>query len=97
MAFLYLEEPVIASPKPFHSKIKTHIWATSVGVVGLLLIAVVVGISIFTYKFTKLKSKKKKRNSREVEKPSGPESLPMPVEEDDGVVRLDGIVSTSEI
>lgn len=96
MAFLYLAEEDVAPPVVGSStKKQSYTWAIAVSVVSLLLVAVVIGITLVAIKISRLK---KKRQNRATEVPmTGPESIPMPVNEDEGIVRLDATVTNTEI
>lgn len=96
MAFLYLAAPedLPAVNTLASKKSPTYTWAIAVGVVAALMILAIAGILFVAIKITRMKQRKNRANNMPK---TGPESLPMPVNEDEGVVRLDATVSNSDV
>lgn len=94
MAFLYLAEPEEESAIKIgaSSEKADYTWAIAIGVVLVALVGVIVGISLVAIKISQIKEGKQQPKVQS----TGPESEPMPVNEEEGVVRLDATVSNSD-
>lgn len=95
MAFIYIEEPDSRPHTGAITQKDTYIWVSAVSAVLVLLIIVIIGITVIAFKITRLKARKVKREASG--RVTGPESTPMPVNDDEGVIRLDATVCNSEI